>query len=52
MSVHSLKQKGDTIVFTYRVKRGEKQSYTMRPMLMIVVDNKYKGEVKMVEEDY
>lgn len=52
MSVHSLKQKGDTIVFTYRVKRGEQQSYTMRPMLMIVVDNKYKGVVKMVEEDY
>ena len=52
MSVHSLKQKGDTLVFTYRVKRGEQQSYTMRPMLMIVVDNKYKGEVKVVEEDY
>ena len=52
MSVHSLKQKGDTIVFTYRVKRGEQQSYTMRPMLMIVVDNKYKGVVKMVEEDF
>lgn len=52
MSAHSLKQKGDTIVFTYRVKRGEQQSYTMRPMLMIVVDNKYKGVVKAVEEDY
>ena len=52
MSVHSLKQKGDTIVFTYRVKRGEHLSYSMRPMLMIVVDKKYKGEVKVVEEGY
>lgn len=33
------------LTFTYRIKRGQKQSYTMQPLLLIIVDKKYEGNV-------
>lgn len=33
------------IVFTYKVIRGDKQSYSIHPLLMLVVDKRYDGKV-------
>lgn len=33
------------LTFTYRLKRGQKQTYTMQPLLLIIVDKKYEGNV-------
>lgn len=45
----SLRQKAGTIVFTYKIKEGEKTMATIQPMLLIVVDNKYQGEIRLVD---
>lgn len=45
-----LKQLGDTLVFHYQMKQGEKQTFTIRPMLMIIVSNDYQGAVKLAAE--
>lgn len=37
------------IVFTYKTKIGEKQSYTIVPCLLIVVNKKYNGKVVLKE---
>ena len=39
-----------TLRFTYRVKRGDKQSYTIRPLLLIFVDKAYAGRKVVTEE--
>ena len=41
----SLTKDGETIMFKYEIKRGAKTTATMRPLLMLVVDNKYQGKV-------
>lgn len=33
------------IVFTYKVIRGDKQSYSIHPLLMLIVDKQYDGKV-------
>lgn len=33
------------IVFTYKVIRGDKQSYSIHPLLMLVVEKQYDGKV-------
>ena len=45
----SLQQKAGTIEFIYKINEGEKISATIRPVLLIIVDNKYQGEVKLVK---
>lgn len=50
LSVNSLKQKGDTITLHYKQLEGEKQSYTIQPLLLLTVDNKFQGSVKAVKE--
>lgn len=40
----SLKRKGSQLIFSYNVVRGQKMSYSIQPMLLIIVDRKYKGE--------
>lgn len=48
----SLKRdKEGNIVFTYRVKKGEKQSYTIVPCLLIIVDKSETGPVVLKEID-
>ena len=37
----SLKREGGTLVFTYRETVGERQTWTLRPILLIKVDRKY-----------
>jgi len=46
MKPKSLKKaaNGD-LTFTYVIKRGEKQSYSVQPLLMIIVDKKHSGKV-------
>ena len=39
------------LVFTYRTIVGEHQSYSIQPNLIIIVDKKYKGRVKIREEE-
>ena len=47
----SLKKNGkNKLVFTYHVGRGQKQTYTIRPCLAIVVDKAYKGDVVLVAQ--
>ncbi len=41
----SLKKKSGKIVFDYTIVTGEKQTATMRPLLLIVVANTYKGKI-------
>jgi len=45
----SLKQRADTIFFSYKTTEGEKSMAVIRPMLLIIVDNKYQGDVKLVK---
>lgn len=40
----------NNIVFTYKLSIGEKQSYTIVPCLLIIVNNKYKGNIILKEE--
>jgi len=49
INMNSLKQKDNGILLTYKVTEGEKGSVTIRPALMIIVDNKYQGEIRLVE---
>lgn len=39
-----------TLRFAYRVKRGDKRSYTIRPLLLIFVDKAYAGRKVVTEE--
>lgn len=48
-SVVSLKQKDETIVLEYKQTQGEKQSYTIQPFLLLIVDKTYEGEIKVVK---
>lgn len=35
------------LTFTYVVKRGKKMSYSIQPLLLVIVDKKYDGEVTL-----
>ena len=41
----SLKEKNGRLVFSYKVENGKKQSYSMVPLMLIVIDKKYDAEV-------
>jgi hypothetical protein len=45
----SLKGNKRNVVFTYRLNVGGKQTYTIRPCLLIIVDKKYAGNVRIRE---
>ena len=49
ISLISLKQNANTILLNYKITEGEKSMATIRPMLLIIVDNKYEGDVKLVK---
>jgi hypothetical protein len=49
INMNSLKQKDNLISLAYKVTEGEKGSVTIRPALLIIVDNKYQGEIKLIE---
>lgn len=50
LNVESLVKIGDRVVMTYSRKVGDRRSYSVRPMLMLVVDNEYAGTVETVME--
>lgn len=45
----SLYRSADGLTFNYRVKRGDARSYTIRPLLLLLVERRYSGEVTPVE---
>ena len=46
-----VEEKGDSLVYTYEVKTGEKQSYSTQPMSAIIIDKKYADkEIKLVSQ--
>lgn len=46
-----VKVQGGELVYEYSVKTGEKMTYSMRPMALIVLDREYDGlKVRMVEK--
>lgn len=47
LSLHSTKQ---NLVFTYEVVTGEKRSYTIQPVLLIIVDKKYEAPLQMLQK--
>lgn len=47
LSLHSTKQ---NLVFTYKVVTGEKRSYTIQPVLLIIVDRKYEAPLQMLQK--
>jgi DUF917 family protein len=40
-----IKDEKGNIVFTYKIDKGDKQSYSIVPCLLIIVSNKYQGQV-------
>ena len=46
-----LEAKGDSLFYTYDVKTGEKQSFTIQPVSIIILDKKYENnEVILINE--
>lgn len=50
LNMPTLSKNGNTITLAYEEKVEGKQSYTMRPNLILVVDNQYQGEIKTVKK--
>ena len=44
-----LLQVGKSIEFHYKVTEGEKMSYSIHPLLILVVDNQYSGDLKLLK---
>lgn len=42
----SLNREGAELLLKYKESFGEKQSFSMRPMAILIVDNKFDGELK------
>jgi len=40
----------NNLIFTYKKEEGEKLSHTIKPALILIVDNNHKGEVTLKEE--
>ena len=47
LTVESLTQKENNIVLNFSKAEGEKQSFSTRPYLLLIVDNKYNDKVKV-----
>lgn len=41
------KGKDNSMVFEYKVSLGNTQSYTIRPFLLLVIDKKFDGKVRL-----
>lgn len=46
ISPDDLSKTGNEILLKYSITKGEKQSFVSQPFLLLVIDNKYAGEVK------
>ena len=47
-----LEAKGDSLFYTYDVKTGEKQSFTIQPVSIIILDRKFENKVVIDGERY
>ena len=48
-----VEEKGDTLFYTYDVKTGEKQSFSIQPMSIIILDKQYENkEVILINEQF
>jgi hypothetical protein len=47
LAINSLNKKDNNILLTYNQTVGEKQSYTSRHVKLLLVDNKYQGELEI-----
>ncbi len=45
LSAVNLSQKNKTIVLNYQITEGAKQTFTTKPILLLVIDKKWNGEV-------
>ena len=45
-SSYNLQETEDRIVVNYKIKKGREQSYTSRPYLLLVVDQKYSKNIR------
>jgi len=50
ISLISLKQNANRILLNYKITEGERESVTIRPVLLLIVDNKYQGEVELFKQ--
>ena len=44
-------EKGDSLFYTFEVKKGEKQTYKIQPVSIIILDNKYENKEVVLSED-
>ncbi len=46
-----VEEKGDSLFYTFEVKKGEKQTYRIQPVSIIILDNKYENKEVVLSED-
>ena len=46
-----VEEKGDTLLYTYNVMKGEKQTYSIQPVSIIIIDKKYENKEVVLSED-
>jgi hypothetical protein len=39
-----VEDKGDSLLYTFKVKAGEKLSFSIQPISIIILDKKYEGK--------
>ena len=44
-------EKGDSLLYDFEVKKGEKQTYSIQPVSIIVLDKKYENKEVVLSED-
>lgn len=47
--VNALKQEGNGILLDYSIVEKEETTFTVKPALILIIDNKFQGEVKSVK---
>lgn len=46
-----LEEKGGSLLYSFEVKKGEKQSYSIQPISLIVIDKKYENKEVVLVND-
>jgi ABC-type uncharacterized transport system substrate-binding protein len=46
-----LEEKGNSLLYSYKVKKGEKQTFNMQPVSIIVIDKKYENKEVVLVND-
>lgn len=48
ISSYNLKETEDRVLLSYKINKGRKQSHTIRPYLLLVIDQKYSKDIKII----